>query len=129
MSGEFFTTCTAENAIEYRGDSWAEPMYVLETGVINFSQGLQGQVRTLYKVHTPTTIEYIGMSLAAAKAYVINNPGTITYEPGSEGPPAKSGLTTIIKRRYERDGDSGYYKVVVEKETITDWSELDLSPT
>lgn len=111
MSG-WIESCSDANMIEINGDSWLEPISYL-TG----SGGIGGiaSVATMTRTHTPVTIEYVGLSLAAAKQYCADNPADTKYDEEKK-------ITTIVRScKWVRDGDGGCYKVIKETETITDW--------
>ena len=111
MSG-WLTSCGDYNMIEMQGDSWLERISYLQGSV-----GIGGvaTIGGMKRIHTPSTIEYVGLDLSEAKAFVAANPASETYDEAT-------GITTIVKScKWSRDGDGGAYKVVKEVETITDW--------
>lgn len=109
----WLTSCGDDNKIETQGDSWLERISYLEGSV---GIGGTATVGSLKRIHAPLTIEYVGIDLATAKAYVSENPASETYDEATK-------ITTIVKScKWSRDGDGGCYKVIKETETITDWA-------
>lgn len=105
--------CGAENLIEMQGDSWIERVSYLQGSI---GIGGSATIGSTTRIHTPETIEYVGLDLASAKAFVAANPASETYN-------QSTGITTIVKScKWVRDGDGGCYKVIKEVETITDWA-------
>jgi hypothetical protein len=112
MSG-WLTSAGDSNLIEMQGDSWIERISYLQGSV---GIGGTATIASMTRVHTPSTIEYIGLELLAAKAFVAANPASETYDSGT-------GITTIVKScKWVRDGDAGCYKVIKETETVTAWA-------
>lgn len=112
MAG-WLTSCGENNVIEIQGDSWIERISYLQGSV---GIGGTATIGIVKRIHTPYTIEYVGLELAAAKAFVAANPASETLDAGT-------GITTIVKScKWVRDGDAGVYKVIKEVETVTDWA-------
>jgi len=99
----WLTTCTDTNKIETTGGPWIE-----KRPVLSGSSGIGGiaDVKEYRRTHTPVTTEYVGIDYATAVDFA-----TDAIE--DDG---------VMSARYDRDGEGGAYRVIIESETIGEWA-------
>ena len=93
------TACNDTNKIETGGKSLSEPLL----------SGTGGTADLYLRTRAIAEIEYRGLDLTTAKAYVADHPANPAASP------------PVVDSHWERDGEAGFYKVIITTDIRGAW--------